>query len=284
MTSPYKIHPGTYYSTPATIELIKSYIRTMDKIVIHSGYLIYDPHPELNYICNIVDVFHDRPITILPQTVNLEDERIRRYVASCFNAHPNLTLMCRDEISYKKAGELFECQLKLMPDVVTSLIGNKDFDYTKVSRKGVLFCIRDDGEKYYSKEDINNLKRKFIDYKVKQVDTTINAPAWKWDKERESLIRGMLDVFSHYQVVITDRYHGTIFSQITNTPVVVLSSNDHKLASGVKWFPKEVFKNNIQYASNLEEAYNMAIRLLKENSYMCNNDYFMQNYWRANII
>ncbi|WP_082026255.1 polysaccharide pyruvyl transferase family protein [Prevotella pectinovora] len=44
----------------------------------------------------------------------------------------------------------------------------------------------------------------------------------------------ILQQFAKYQVVITDRYHGTIFSQIVNTPVIVISSTDHKLRSGVK--------------------------------------------------
>lgn len=38
------------------------------------------------------------------------------------------------------------------------------------------------------------------------------------------------------KLVITDRYHGLIFSVITHTPVIVFKSFDTKISSGVKWF------------------------------------------------
>lgn len=41
---------------------------------------------------------------------------------------------------------------------------------------------------------------------------------------------------SHYKVVITDRYHGTIFSLIANTPVIIIKSTDHKVTTGADWF------------------------------------------------
>ncbi|WP_373316094.1 polysaccharide pyruvyl transferase family protein [Segatella bryantii] len=47
----------------------------------------------------------------------------------------------------------------------------------------------------------------------------MKAPIWKWQKEREALIRKMLEYFAKFQCIITDRYHSTIFSQIVNTPV-----------------------------------------------------------------
>ena len=86
-------------------------------------------------------------------------------------------------------------------------------------------------------------------------DIEFCAPIWKWQKEREGLIRKMLEYFAKFQCIITDRYHGTIFSQIVNTPVVVISSADHKLVSGVKWFPLEKFGQNITFAKDLDEVY-----------------------------
>lgn len=269
------------YSTPATIQLIKNLIEPNDKIFIHSGYLIFDPHPELHFMCNVVEAFHDKKVTILPQTVNLIDERMKRYVADCFNSHPDLTLMCRDEVSLAKSKELFpNVTLKLMPDVVTSLIGNKEFAYSESTKKGIMFCVRNDGEKFYSDEQIASLRKRFTDVKTDMCDTTIKASVWEWEANREDLIRSMLERFSHYQLIITDRYHGTIFSQIVNTPVIVLSSSDHKLSSGVNWFPKEEFAGNMHYAKDLEEAYTIARDILKRNGRVIENQpYFKNNYY-----
>lgn len=115
----------------------------------HSGYLIFDPHPELPFILDIVRGFYDIKITILPQTVNLMGEWYQHIVAQVFNSHPNLTLYCRDEVSLENAKKLFpKVEKRLMPDVVTSLIGNAEFQYPNSTRKGVMLCVRNDGENY----------------------------------------------------------------------------------------------------------------------------------------
>ena len=94
----------------------------------------------------------------------------------------------------------------------------------------------------------------------------------------------ILQQFAKYQVVITDRYHGTIFSQIVNTPVIVISSTDHKLSSGVKWFPQEKFSDNISVAKDLNEAYEKAVDILKRNGAVKKNPaWFKENYFSSPI-
>lgn len=260
------------YRSFSTIRTIHDNLQKDDLIYVHSGYLIYDPHPELPFILDVVRGFYDKHIVILPQTVNLVGEWYQHIVAQVFNSHPNLTLYCRDEVSLAKAQKLFpKVENKLMPDVVTSLIGNEEFQYPNSARKGVMLCVRNDGEKLYSEEQIDKLKSRFIGIRIDKSDTTIKAPIWKWSNNREELIRSMLKRLAEYQVIITDRYHGTIFSQIVNTPVIVISSTDHKLSSGVKWFPKNQFEGNITFASDLDEAYNKATEILARNGNLKKN-------------
>lgn len=270
----------TRYRRLDTLFEIRTKIQKDDLVFIHSGYLIYDPHPELPFIQDVVNAFYDYPVTILPQTVNLMAEWFRHVISQCFNSHPNLTLMCRDEVSLQKAQELFpQVKLRLMPDVVTSLIGDREFQYN-LSRSGICFCTRNDGEKYYTDEELQALKHRFGSIKIDQCDTTIDAPIKAWEEHREELIRKMLKRFAKYQLIITDRYHGTIFSQIVNTPVIVISSGDHKLSSGVKWFPQEVFGDNVFFAESLDIAYDIAIQILGRNGNIIPNPpYFMTNYW-----
>ncbi len=269
------------YREFCTLRDIRSVITPDDKIFIHSGYLIFDPHPELPFILDVVRAFYDYPITILPQTVNLMGEWYQQVVARQFNAHQNLTLICRDEVSFEKAKDLFpKVMLKLMPDVVTSLIGDKDFQYNRMKRDGIMICVRNDGEKLYTEEEIDSLKNRFKGIRVSQSDTTITASMWKWEKEREALIRKILSEFAQYQVIITDRYHGTIFSQVVNTPVIVLSSTDHKLSSGVKWFPKEYFGEKVYFASDLDKAYELARSLLGSGPINKAIPYFKEKYYR----
>jgi exopolysaccharide biosynthesis predicted pyruvyltransferase EpsI len=270
----------TKFKDNNTMFKLKDKVKPDDLLFIHSGYLIFDIHPELPFILDIVRAFYDHPITILPQTVNLKYPWCAKIVSDCFNSHPNLTLLCRDETSLTKAQQLFpKVQLHLMPDVVTTLIGNTDFQFEK-KRDGILFCVRDDVERHYSQAEIDALKARFGKIKIEQCDTTIKAPIWKWQKEREGLIRKMLEYFAKFQCIITDRYHGTIFSQIVNTPVVVISSADHKLVSGVKWFPLEKFGQNITFAKDLDEAYEKTKTVLTRNGKVIKNPpYFKDNFY-----
>lgn len=264
-----------------TLRSIHNIIKKEDRIFIHSGYLIFDPHPELPFILDVVRAFYDHPITILPQTVNLMDEWYRHIVATQFNLHPNLTLICRDKVSLQYAEELFpKINNRLLPDVVTSLIGNEKFQISTSNRNGVLLCVRNDGEKLYNTSQIDALKDKFKGVNVMQTDTTINAAVWKWEKDREMLVTNIIKQFSKYQVIITDRYHGTIFSQVANTPVIVLSSTDHKLSSGVKWFPHDVFGEKVFYVNDLDEAYEKAKTILNRSTQLNSNPpYFKDEFY-----
>ena len=62
--------------------------------------------------------------------------------------------------------------------------------------------------------------------------------------------------------------------------LIVLSSTDHKLSSGVKWFPKEIFGDYVFYASSLDEAYEVAKKKLIDNSLTYKlPKYFEENYY-----
>ena len=270
-------------TTDEELERIKHQVTSDDLLFVHSGYLIFDPHPELPFICKVVNVFHDMPITILPQTINLISAEKKNEISNCFNAHPNLTIITRDEVSLHNADLLFpQCKRLLWPDVVTSLIGAEGFKFDNKVRDGVMFCVRNDLEKFYSKSQIDELKNRFTGYnKVRESDTTINLPLRFWPSRRESLIRKVILDFSKYQLIITDRYHGTIFSQVANTPVIVLSSSDHKLSSGVKWFPRDEFGKNVYYAKDLEEVFTIAQIVLSDNTVHKNPPFFNEKYWNV---
>lgn len=273
----------TRMATKESLDILERKITSEDKIFIHSGYLLFDTHPELNFLCDVVKRFRYHKIVIFPQTINLNKVEVRSFVANIFNKHENLILMCRDEVSYKNAQELFTCKLLLFPDFVTSLIGNLTFDYHN-ERNGVLFVLRDDKEKFYPDNELEKLIRYFKAYKTARIDTSIQESPHIWKKKRRRIILDYLNYFSKFKVVITDRYHGTIFSQIVSTPTIVISSNDHKLKSGVKWFPSEIFGNYIFYAKDLAEAQRLAIEILQKKNLPFNTTkYFGDEYWNKLI-
>lgn len=271
-----------------TLRTIYKNLKPGDKLFVHSGYLFFDPHPELPFILDIVRDFYDQQVVILPQTVNIMDDWFKHITSQIMNANPNVMLICRDEVSLKKAKNLYpKLQFALMPDVVTSLIGDKDFipeTLWNKKRDGILFCMRNDLEKFYNDNDINRLKKRFKGIKIKTTDTTINVQPWIWEKQRKKLIINILAEFAQYKLIITDRYHGTIFSQIVNTPVIVINSADHKLSSGVKWFPKDIFIDNLFYAKDLDDAYYIALKVLsRDGKVITNPPYFKDTYFSKPI-
>ncbi|WP_159522020.1 polysaccharide pyruvyl transferase family protein [Sunxiuqinia indica] len=249
-------------STPRILKQIKKNIKEEDIIFGHSGYFFFEPHRELPVYRKIAESFPNHQFIILPQTINLTDNNIRRITSDSLNKHSNVTLICRDEISFQNANVQFKnCKRLLYPDMVTSLIGKLSFSN---KRDGILFCMRNDIEAYYKPEQVRELMSRLSSHgKITLTDTELKQSYWEIRKNRSRILHDTFNYFSQFKLVVTDRYHGTIFSLIANTPVVVLSSADHKLSSGVKWFPKE-FSDYVYYAKNLNEGYDMAAKILEK--------------------
>lgn len=270
-------------STPVLLDSIGATLLTDDKLFVHSGYLMYDIHPELPFICDVVARMKGHRVVILPQTINLTNEKVRKRVLSTFNAHGNLKLCCRDEVSYNMALKDFpECEVVMMPDFVTSLIGRYQIKNTN-HRKGVIFLLRNDGEKLYDNDALLGLQNRLEQYGTTIMDTTVYGNAYDWKYWREQKISKIIDRLAQARLVITDRYHGVIFSQVASTPVIVIDSADHKLSSGVRWFPREAFGRNVNYAKSLDEAYSLAEELLAESYHKENGNYFYRTYFKTQL-
>lgn len=258
--------------------LLKLSIRKNDKIFCHSGYHLTDLYNEQSVYLSLISTFPHRQILIFPQTVYYKNSINLRNTADVLNRHGNVILLCRDEVSYQTAKEHFtNCKLLLYPDIVTSLIGSKKYNNR---RDGILFCLRDDVEAYYSNEELQSLIDRFKGMHTERTDTTLHGITGKEViKHRDKILMETWEKYSKYQLVITDRYHGTIFSLIAGTPVIVLSSADHKLSSGVKWFPTEIFGDYVSYASSLDDAFEKANKMLATPHTHQLPPYFQENYY-----
>lgn len=186
-------------------------------------------------------------------------------------------MLCRDETSYQIAQNEFpNVKTHLFPDIVTTQIGRQTWNS---ERKGILFCMRNDKEAFYSKTDIEKLRTKLEKSQPTAItDTTLDIPIREIRKNRTAILQNIWKEYSGYKLIITDRYHGTIFSLVANTPVIVLSSTDHKLESGVKWFP-ESFSSYVKFAKNLDEAYQFSEQILHTAYTHDLEPYFKKNYY-----
>ena len=257
---------------------LKKIVKKSDLIFLHSGYHTTDLYMlEEKLQRNVIQSFPEKQIVILPQTINYQTQEERNNSIQIYNNHDNIVLFCRDNTSYELAKQIFyNCKLYLFPDIVTSLIGKRKYNY---NRKGVLLCFRNDKEAYIKKEEKKEISQKIskIDY-VETTDTTLDVNADYFIQHRGQVLEDLWDYYSHFRVVITDRYHGTIFSLIANTPVIVLPSTDHKLQSGVEWFP-DSYKEYISFCSDMDFIEKYVLQVYKnEYSYELPS-YFQERYY-----
>ena len=249
-----------------------------DIFLIQSGYCTtsrhYD-HPMHRYV---VSTFVDNAILIMPQTVRFVEDRDGHKTGKIYDAHKKLMFLARDKISFESAKKFFpHTKVYLYPDIVTTLIGTMEF---KEERKGVLICVRNDGEKKYGSDQIEELSRRFLNNGTACdiSDTNSDLPLEEIVARYEEVLSDMLRFFASHRVVITDRFHGTIFSLISNTPVIVLETNDHKVKTGTEWFAG-VYDGAYYNAGSIEEAYKMAGDILNSNTNVRNSAYFKEKYF-----
>lgn len=265
------------------INFIKGIVTEDDLFVFQSGYCTRDTNADHLMHVNIMSIFPEQRAVILPQTVLLKTKKEIERTRQIFNGTSKLLFIARDAISYEKAKEFVGLEkLRVYPDIVTSLIGSWS---EEKSREGVLYCMRNDDEKYYSDDAIqksmNDMRK--VTGVVDITDTNSDWGVWETYDNFEQIIEEKIRSFSEYQAIITDRYHGTIFSLIANTPVIVVRTNDHKVSSGVDWFDGVYEKSSVVLADNLQDAQKKARYIIENNIRVNNSTYFMDHYYKTKL-
>lgn len=215
----------------------------------------------------IISEFPDHKIIILPQTISFSDsengqselEKSQRI----YNRHRDLTLFVRGKMNFEFAKRHFsKVRTVIMPDTVHALSNTYAFD-----RKGALLSIRNDVEGILNADqraEIIEIAEKLtgsVEYRTNMHTEDIPRDI------RGLIVRSELMRYSSHQVVITDRLHGMIFSAVTETPCVVLSTYNHKIRDYYETFFKD--SNAIFFIGDeidkLEEAIVAALQVEKSN-------------------
>lgn len=267
------------------LDKLSRVLKPDDMIVFQSGYTTQDLgglHELMHRL--VIDRFPEARILMMPQTIFFQYEQNRQRTSKSYNQAKNMLFLSRDRVSYEQALKMFpDVHNRLYPDIVTSLIGKYNFNH---ERSKILMCCRNDGEKFYTYDEIEALMEKLggMD-QVILADTTIKVHYTKIRKNLEQFVLNEIEKFSHYRLTITDRYHGTIFSLAANTPVIVIKTTDHKVTTGVDWF-KGVYDGSVFLAESLEHAYELARRIMENYEYPVLKPYFEEEYYKnlATII
>ena len=255
---------------------LKSLFGNNDVIVLQSGYCTQDlggNHPLMHLL--ICENMPEAKILMMPQTIYFQHEENKKLFAENHNKAQNMLFLARDFVSYNMAKEMFpDIRVKAYPDIVTTLIGTLKYENP---RDGVCLCTRNDGEKFYSKDEIDALRHRFLDIgiKVKQKDTQASQAVEELVNNLQQNIEAEIESYSYYKVTITDRYHGTIFSLCAGTPVIIIKTNDHKVITGADWF-KGVYDGYVYVAQDLNDVYRIANKILSTNI-----EYHLSSYFKA---
>lgn len=258
--------------------ILKEKIKETDLIFFQSGYTFTGIHPYGNMHRKIVENFPYNKIVFLPQTVKFKNQKILENVQNFYGKYDNIYFFARDKISYDIYKSIFpeHRNVHCFPDIVTTEIGNYDFNNNE--RNGILLCVRNDVEKLYSFQEISLFKEKLQKIAKVSLSDTNSETKENSLKEYWKKIEETIDDYAQYQVIITDRYHGTIFALIANTPVIILKTTDHKVVTGADWF-EGVYEDYVYVVNDLEEASQVAQQIVTGFEYRKLPSYFKEKYY-----
>lgn len=257
--------------------LLEEKVLPNNVFITESGATFSNRHEDHGMHRYLLKTFKNNRILFMPETVDLPEQKQMKITADLFNANPNAYFLARDPESYHMVENRFDnSRIYLCPDIVTTLIGNVRF---KNDRDGIIICKRIDGEKKYTDSNMTKLVKKLEGLgRVDITDTNFDNSIEYTYSHLEDEIFKKLDLFSRYKVVLTDRYHGMIFSLISNTPVVVLPTTGHKVKVGALWF-KEDYPDSIFYCETLDEAYDTINNIINKNLKVNNNSIYKEKYF-----
>lgn len=261
---------------------VKKYLKKAfqkdDIIVFQSGYTTTDLGGYADEMhCAVIRLLPMANILMMPQTIFFKREERKQNTSTVYNSARNMMFLARDRVSFKMAKAMFpDISVCLYPDIVTTLIGKFAF-YN--DREGILFCCRDDEEKYYLDSEINWLIKKCEEFtKVEKTDTTKMVKHEDIVHQAEKYIMSEIERYSRYKVIITDRYHGTIFSLIAGTPVIIIKTTDHKVTTGAEWF-KGIYDDYVYLADTLKDAYALAQNIVSQEITHKLEPFFEEEYY-----
>lgn len=249
-------------------------------IIIHGGGNLGDLWPRQQaFREEVIARFPNRKIVQMPQTVWFESrvslERARR----CFESHPDLTILARDERSHGFLTKNFEVRVLLSPDAAMWL----HLDRVREPITDVHALLRSDQESKSAKPVLQSIAqtdwllrvgprgfnwprlfhRVESSFPTKRLAHTLNPlQSAAADRSSRHHVRRGVGLLSQGRVVITDRLHGHIFCLLLGIPHVALDNSYGKVHGFIDTWTRE--SPLVSKATSVEQAVEMADLLVKE--------------------
>lgn len=209
----------------------------------------------------VLKKFKNYKIISFPQSVYYTHDLAGAFYKKCFSFHSNhckdLTIVARERKSYEIYLGMIKANVLLSPDIVFSMRIEKNTNIKKENT--IALIMRDDIEKSINSQIQEYIKSKLIKagYLVRNLDTCTTDEK---QEDLELVLQNYINRLKKVRFAVTDRLHGMILCYLTDTPCLVLSNNNHKIASTYKtWlsdqegiiFLQEVNSQNFEKAINI---------------------------------
>lgn len=242
---------GDFYDNKMQMLTLAADVKKSDIILLSGGGNFGNVYPvEETYRRTIINKFKNNKIIFLSSSMFFTDDfdgrsQLKR-TKIIYNQHKNLTVFLRDKKSYEHAQQCFDkCNIFLMPDMALYL----NYNSNNANKDAIYLCMRIDKEKQCSEEDFSKLLESCEQKAMTQVgDNAFDVKVTS--ANREEKVFEYLDFFSSHKLVVTDRFHGVIFSYLTNTPCIALRNNNGKIENSKFWFSNTDF---ITFATNTDK-------------------------------
>ena len=211
----------------AAIPVVKKHLQPRDIIAFTGGGNmgnLYHNHEEARR--KVFSTFTDNLTISFPQSIHFEDNEDgaaeKKKSQEAYSKNPNLVLVARDAQSFHRMQRTFRNPVIFTPDMVLYM---NSVDW-KFKRNGALFVLRHDTEKVVKQSTIDNVKGLLDDtLPVERVDTVLDEPSTITPITRDTLYEEELELFSHQNIIITDRWHAMVFSVLTGTPCLLFGNS-----------------------------------------------------------
>jgi pyruvyl transferase EpsO len=271
------------YSAPKLAERLRDGV-----ILLQGGGNLGDLWPAYQHFREqVIAAFPHNRVVQLPQSVWFEDKASLDRARAVFDAHPDLTLLIRDERSLEFVRREFKTPSFLCPDMSIAL---GPLPRARPPRQDVVWLLREDVEARdhgaslagVESEDWCGERRswrfRLKRFVAEELSWHPRSPGWTWpllapvhnrvwdSLARERLARGC-EVLGRGRVVITDRLHGHLLSLLLGIPHVVLGDRHGKVRNYYETWTRT--GGVAPWAQTREEAATLALRLAGTEPHRC---------------
>lgn len=276
----FEVSPQSDFDYSSLLLAIRDKLTEKDTILIQSGMHLTDVYKnEQNLLRQALKVFRENRMIILPQTMFYMNDENKQSFLSYMGEFDNVMFYAREQHTFEEAKKYLKTEnVSMCPDVVHSLIGR--FQQYDFERNGILVCKRkDDDDILISSSKLKeNLEK--LQMEIHWMDTELEISPSELKMDTAYILNDIVREMSKYQLVITDRLHGTIFSLIANTPVLLIGLKSDKVQANYEWY-KNV-PDILQYVDligNVSEIDEKVEGMLQKQYDYRLSDYFYKKYF-----